>query len=222
MTTPERKGIRRLLTYSSWKGIIDRVLALILIVLTLPIMALIALLIRLDSTGSPIFCQERVGKDGLRFTLYKFRSMYINHDDSKYKEFIRKYVQENASSRLDENGEDAYELINDPRVTRLGVLLRKTNLDELPQLFNVLKGDMSFVGPRPDIPFAVEMYQAHHRKRFSTTPGLTGLWQISARKHLSFDDMALLDSEYIERQSLLLDTKILLMTIGTVIKGNGS
>jgi lipopolysaccharide/colanic/teichoic acid biosynthesis glycosyltransferase len=222
MTTPERKGIRRLLTYSGWKGIVDRVLALMLTVLTSPIMALIALGIRLDSAGSPIFRQERVGKDGRRFALYKFRSMYVDHDDSKYKEFIRKYVQENVSSRLDENGEDAYELINDPRVTRFGVLLRKTNLDELPQLFNVLKGDMSFVGPRPDTPFAVEMYQEHHRKRFSATPGLTGLWQVSARKHLSFEDMALLDSEYIERQSLLLDTKILLLTIGTILKGNGS
>ena len=114
-------------------------------------------MIRLDSPGSPIFRQERVGKNGHGFALCKFRSMHVDHDDTKYKERIRRYVLGNRSSRLDEAEKDVDELIHDPRITRAGRVLRKTNLDELPQLFNALKGDMSFVGPRPDIPFAVDM-----------------------------------------------------------------
>jgi lipopolysaccharide/colanic/teichoic acid biosynthesis glycosyltransferase len=197
-------------------------LALLAIVISSPLLALIAVGISLDSPGSPLFRQERVGKDGHKFILYKFRSMYINHDDGKYREFLRKYVSENISSRLDENGQDTYELINDPRVTRVGALLRKTNLDELPQLINVLKGEMSFVGPRPDIPFTVEMYKDNHWKRFSVTPGITGLWQVSRRKNTSFEDMVCLDLDYIERQSLLLDAKIVLLTVRTVLTGDGS
>ena len=110
----------------------------------------------------------------------------------------------------------------DPRVTRFGTLLRKTNLDELPQFFNILKGDMSLVGPRPDIPFAVAMYQDHHRKRFRVTPGITGLWQVNRRKKISFEEMIRLDTEYIKKQSLLLDIKILLLTVRTILNGEGS
>ena len=195
---------------------------MVAIVVLAPLLALIALGVRLDSPGSPLFRQERVGRDGRRFTMYKFRTMYVNHDDTNYKAFIRKYVLENASSRVDENGQDIYRLVDDPRVTRFGRLLRKTNLDELPQLFNVLKGEMSFVGPRPDIPFAVELYKEHHWKRFSVAPGITGLWQVSGRKKMSFEDMVRLDVDYINRQSLLLDAKILVLTVRTILSGDGS
>ncbi|HEY40933.1 MAG TPA: sugar transferase [Dehalococcoidia bacterium] len=221
-SSQNRKRISRLTTYQLWKGGIDRLLAFLVLMVLSPVMVLIAFGIRLDSPGSPLLRQERIGKDGRKFVLYKFRSMYINHDDTKYKLYLQDYIQRNASGQLSENGEDIYELIKDPRVTRFGGLLRKTNLDELPQFINILKGDMSLVGPRPDIPFAVSMYQDRHWKRFQATPGLTGLWQVTERKKVTFEEMVHLDLEYIKKQSLLLDIKIMLLTVRTILKGDGS
>jgi len=197
-------------------------LAALVIVLSSPLLALIAIGVRFDSPGGALFRQERVGKDGRNFIAYKFRTMFINNDDQDYKAYLRKYILENAPYQLDQHGQAVYKVVNDPRVTRFGTLLRKTNLDELPQLFNVLKGEMSFIGPRPDIPFAVDIYQAWHHKRLSVTPGITGLWQVNGRRNLPFDDMVRLDIEYIERQSPLLDVKILLRTMRTVLMGDGS
>ena len=208
---------RELSTYTWWKNIFDRFLALLAIVILSPLLALIAILVRVDSPGSPIFRQERVGKDGRRFTIYKFRTMYEDNDDSKYKAFLQKYVFEDITSRLDENGQDIYELVHDPRVTRFGSMLRKASLDELLQLVNVLKGEMAFVGPRPDIPFTVAMYQPHHRDRLRVRPGITGLWQVSGRRSLSFEETVRLDLDYINRQSLLLDAKILLLTVREIL-----
>jgi lipopolysaccharide/colanic/teichoic acid biosynthesis glycosyltransferase len=144
--------------------------------------------------------------------------MFQNNDDRKYKEFIRGYVRGNTSSQRDENKQDMHEIIH-ARVTHFGFLLRKFSLDELPQLINVLKGDMAFIGPRPDIPFAVDIYNDYHRGRLRVKPGMTGLWQVSGgRRSLSFDDMVQLDIDYIKRQSLLLDAKILLLTVREVLK----
>lgn len=212
---------RRLFTYSCWKNATDRLMALLGIIVSSPLLALIAVGIKLDSHESPIFAQERAGKNGRKFVAYKFRTMHANGDDSKYKTYLRKYILENAPYRVDNNGQSIYK-VDDSHVTRFGKLLRKTNLDELPQLFNVLKGEMSFVGPRPDIPFAVGMYKDWHHKRLGTTPGITGLWQVYGRKGLSFDDMVHLDIAYIKKQSPLLDVKILLSTIGTVLRMDGS
>ena len=217
-----KREVCHLTLYQWWKGIFDRLLALLSIVILSPLMMLIAIGVKTDSPGSPLFRQERAGKDGHLFTAYKFRTMRMDNDDSEYKTYLRKYILENAHYRLDQNGQGIYKVIDDPRVTRFGALLRKTNLDELPQLINVLKGEMSFVGPRPDIPFALEMYNSWHRKRLSTTPGITGLWQVYGRKSLPFDDMVRLDVDYIEKQSLLLDAKILLLTVRTVLMGDGS
>jgi lipopolysaccharide/colanic/teichoic acid biosynthesis glycosyltransferase len=205
------------LRYTWWKSIIERILALLAIVVLSPLLVLIALGIRIDSPGNPVFRQERIGRDGNSFTIYKFRTMYTNNDDSKYKEFLQKYVKENADSRLDEKGQDTYELVHDPRVTRLGYLLRKTSLDEVPQLFNVAKGDMALIGPRPDIPFTAAMYNDEHRQRLLVKPGITGLWQVSGRRSLTFDDMVRLDCEYIDRQSPFLDAKIVLLTVREVL-----
>ena len=199
--------------YTWWKNIFDRFVALLLLIILSPLQAIIAIVISINSPGSPIFRQERVGKDRRRFQIYKFRTMYQNNDDSKYKALVRQYVLEGITSNLDEN----YNQVNNPRVTKVGAVLRKTNLDELPQLFNIIKGDMVFVGPRPDIPFAVEMYQERHMKRFVVKPGLTGLWQVSGRRNFSFEDMVRLDINYIEKQSLLLDAKIVLLTLRTVL-----
>jgi lipopolysaccharide/colanic/teichoic acid biosynthesis glycosyltransferase len=212
----------RMATYLWWKSVLDRLFALLLLIILSPIMALIALAIRIDSPGNPIFCQERAGKDRRLFTFYKFRSMYQNHDDSKYQAYWKKYIQENSSALFDENGKDVYELINDPRITRFGSLMRRLNLDELPQLINVLKGDMSFVGPRPDMDFALEYYQEHHLKRFQVKPGITGPWQVfENRRRIGFEDMVTLDLDYINRQSLLLDAKIILLTLRELLSFGG-
>ena len=216
------EGTRRRLGYQYFKGIADRFLAALLTIVLSPLLAFIAVATRLDSPGGALFRQERVGKDGRRFTAYKFRTMLVDNSDREYKTYLRKYILENAPYQVDQNGQAVYKVIGDPRVTKFGAILRKSNLDELPQLFNILKGDMSFVGPRPDIPFAVEMYQDWQRKRLSVTPGITGLWQVYGRKGLCFEDMVRLDLDYINRQSALLDARILLLTIRTVLSGDGS
>lgn len=217
-----KRGAGHLLPYSLWKSVFDRVMSLVMVVALSPVLALVAIAVRLDSPGSPIFAQERVGKDGRRFIAYKFRTMHINNDDGKYKAYLEKYVLENAPYQVDENGQGIYKVVNDPRITRLGTWLRKTNLDDLPQVFNVLKGEMSFIGPRPDVPFAVRMYQDWQRERLNVLPGMTGLWQVSHRTKLAFDDMVRLDIDYIKQQSMFLDTKILLLTVKTVLIGDGS
>jgi lipopolysaccharide/colanic/teichoic acid biosynthesis glycosyltransferase len=175
----------------------------------------------MDSPGSPIFVQERVGKNGRHFKFYKFRCMPADNDDSEYKSYIYKYLLGNVPYRVDENGQGIYK-VDGAQVTRFGALLRKTNLDELPQLFNVLKGEMSFIGPRPDVPFAVRMYKDWHRGRLRVKPGITGLWQVCGRKNLSFEDMVRLDIDYVNRQSPLLDAKIALLTVRTILSRDGS
>jgi len=208
--------------YKFWKDIFDRFLAFCFLIISLPAMAAIALSIKLDSKGKVIFRREQVGLNGRRFIAYKFRTMIANNDDKQYREYIAKYVQENMPYTTDEDGQPVYKLMNDARITGFGAFLRKTNLDELPQFFNILKGDMSLVGPRPDIPYAVQMYQDWHRQRLLVKPGLTGLWQTSRRKSLSFEEMVRLDIDYIHKQSLLLDSKILLKTVGVVLNRDGS
>jgi len=215
-------GVRCLSTYQLWKSVFDRLLAVVLLVILSPLLVAIAIGIRLDSPGSAIFRREQVGENGRIFSAYKFRTMHKNNDDHEYKAYITKYILENAHYTKDQNGQGVYKVVDDPRVTRIGALLRKTNLDELPQLFNVLKGEMSCIGPRPDIPFAVAMYKDWHRKRLDIKPGITGLWQVCGRKNLPFEGMVRLDIDYIKRQSLFLDAKILLLTVGIILKMDGS
>ena len=214
----EKPGLFR---YSFWKNTFDRILALVVLIITSPFMLLIGITIRLDSKGRAIFAQKRIGKDGTLFTAYKFRTMECNNDESKYKDYICKYVTENAPYRVNENGQKIFK-VDDSHVTRVGALLRKTNLDELPQFINILKGEMSLIGPRPDVPFAVEMYNARHRKRLGVKPGITGLWQVCGRKGRSFEDMVKLDLFYIKKQSITLDIQILFSTIKVVLNMDGS
>ena len=197
------------------KGIIDRLLALAGIVVLSPLFALIALCLLIDSPGGAIFKQERIGKGGKKFTMYKFRSMRGTTDNDEYRQLMRTLI-------ADDKPHMVCKLSFQPRVTRIGSLLRKTNLDELPQLFNVLKGELRLVGPRPDIPYAVEFYEDWMRKRLLITPGMTGLWQVSGGNQLPFSEMVRLDIEYIERKSILLDAKILWKTAGLVIRRDGN
>jgi lipopolysaccharide/colanic/teichoic acid biosynthesis glycosyltransferase len=218
----DKPKVNSFFTYQVWKRIIDHVLAAVLLVVLSPLLAIITLIITFDSSGSVIFRREQVGENGKKFMMYKFRTMQSNNNDYKYKAYLIRYILEDAPYAIDQNGQEVYKVIDDSRVTRFGVILRKTNLDELPQIFNILKGEMSFIGPRPDIPFAVNMYNDWHLQRLEVKPGITGLWQVAQRKGLSFEDMVRLDIDYINKQSLLLDIKISLLTISVILKMDGS
>lgn len=189
-----------------------------------PLFAVIAVLIKLNSRGPVLFKQTRVGQYGAHFTFLKFRSMSAASDSRVHKDYIRCYIQnQQASKQPTTRGDGAYKLTHDPRVTRVGRILRVTSLDELPQLFNVLRGDMSLVGPRPPIPYELELYDFWHMRRLlEARPGITGLWQVMGRSSMTFDDMVRLDLRYARTWSLWLDFKILLRTPAVVVSGNGA
>ena len=197
----------------------DLIIASLALLILAPLWLLIALLIKLDSRGAVFYKQERVGMDGRVFLFYKFRTMHAGVDDTEHREFQRKYIKGQPDSNQGDGKRPAYKLRADRRVTRLGHVLRRTSLDELPQLFNVLRGDMSIVGPRPPIPYEVESYELWHRKRLDMKPGITGLWQVSGRNRLAFDEMVRMDLYYIENWSLLLDFKIILQTLPVMWRG---
>jgi lipopolysaccharide/colanic/teichoic acid biosynthesis glycosyltransferase/GGDEF domain-containing protein len=186
-----------------------------------PLFLLIALAIKLTSKGPVLFRQERVGQYGAPFTFLKFRSMYVNNDDGKHKEYVRQLIAGMAETQPSNgNGKSVYKLTDDCRITPVGALLRKSSLDELPQFFNVLTGKMSLVGPRPAIPYEVAAYDLWHRRRLlETKPGITGLWQVSGRNLIKFDDMVRLDLMYARTWSPWLDAKILLRTPLAVLDG---
>ena len=194
------------------------------LVLCCPLFVLIALAIKLTSKGPILFKQERVGRYGLRFTFLKFRSMECDNDARIHREYVKRFISGAAgSARVSYTQNVVYKIQDDPRVTGVGKFLRKTSLDELPQFINVLKGDMSLVGPRPAIPYELEGYQVWHRRRvLESKPGITGLWQVSGRSRLKFDDMVRLDLRYAKTWSLWLDIKILLRTPRAVLFGAGA
>jgi exopolysaccharide biosynthesis polyprenyl glycosylphosphotransferase len=198
----------------------DIIIASVAITLLSPLWIIIALVIKLDSRGAIFYKQERVGMDGRIFLFYKFRTMRAGTDDAAHREYQQKYIAGRVEAMLVEGERPAYKLVSDARITRVGRLLRRLSLDELPQLFNVLRGDMSIVGPRPPIPYEVEAYQLWHRKRLDMKPGVTGLWQVSGRNRLTFDEMVRLDLFYIENWSLLLDLKIILRTLPVMLRGD--
>ena len=193
------------------KRTIDLAFAGLILAVAAPLMGLLALMIKLESPGPVLFRQERVGKNKERFTLYKFRSMVEGAEQ-----------QQEALKTLNEADGPLFKIKADPRMTNMGKWLRRFSLDELPQLYNVMRGEMSLIGPRPPVPAEVEQYQEWHKRRLEVAPGLTGLWQVKGRSELTFDEMALLDIYYVENWSLGLDTKILLQTIPRVILGNGA
>ncbi len=218
--------VQNLGLYATWPQILKRAMdiaaSFTALMLLSPIMILFAILIKLDSPGPIFFVQERVGLNGRIFRMFKFRSMRSDADSKanveKHKAYVQQLIQGDKEHEVDEDGNPIYKITNDPRITKLGHFIRKTSIDELPQLFNALRGDMSLVGPRPPIQYEVDEYKDWHNKRLLIRPGITGLWQVSGRNRLSFDEMVKLDIMYIEQWSLWFDIKILLKTIPVILK----
>ncbi len=210
-------------TYRLIKRSIDVVGSLLALVLLSPLFAVIAVAVKLTSKGPILFKQDRVGQYGERFSFLKFRSMYFQNDARIHRDYVRRLISGNAATKGEDKSGTVYKLKNDPRITPVGRFLRKTSLDELPQFFNVLRGEMSLVGPRPPIPYEVEVYEIWHRRRFlEAKPGITGLWQVEGRSRTKFDEMVRLDLRYVKTWSPWLDIKILLRTPAAVFKGTGA
>jgi lipopolysaccharide/colanic/teichoic acid biosynthesis glycosyltransferase len=216
--------------YDTLKRWLDYTLSLTLLIVLAPILLVIGLLIKIDSPGPMIFTQERVGArrrlhnnrihwEITTFPFYKFRTMYHGADQSLHEEQVKRFVQ--GQILLSENG-GSFKIHNDPRITPLGRLLRKTSLDELPQLLNVLRGEMSLVGPRPVPTYEVAGYQPHHRERLAVWPGITGIWQVKGRGRVTFEEMITMDIEYVRQRSLWLDLTLMAKTLVVAIKGLGA
>jgi lipopolysaccharide/colanic/teichoic acid biosynthesis glycosyltransferase len=213
MVTAARSGTRAVL-----KRLIDVGGAGLLLLLTAPLWLFVALAIKASSRGPVLFRQERVGLDQGRFVCYKFRSMRADSDPDRHRRYIARLMASDTSRASVEG----YKLHGDARITPVGRVLRKFSLDELPQLLNVLRGEMSLVGPRPAIPYELEHYTPGMLRRFQVRPGITGLWQVSGRSALGYKEMVAKDLEYVDRWSLGLDLRILLRTPAAVLRTKGT
>jgi exopolysaccharide biosynthesis polyprenyl glycosylphosphotransferase len=207
------------------KRAFDVIVASVLLLLTGPVMALAALLIRLTDGSPVLFRQTRIGRHGKPFELLKLRTMHRDCSDNPHRDYVRQWIRNGAaaatSTRNDDAGGTLYKLAQDNRITPIGRILRRFSLDELPQLFNVWRGEMSLIGPRPALPYEIDHYTDDQRRRLEAVPGITGLWQVSGRNRLSFAEMVRLDLEYLEDWSLTGDLKILLRTVPTLLRGSG-
>ncbi len=204
------------------KRLMDILIAVGLLAVTSPLFLIVALLIKRSGPGPVFFVQERLGRDGQPFLFYKFRTMEHNSDDAIHRQFAAMFINGDEEGCRKSNGDrKIFKMSQDPRVTQIGAWLRRTSLDELPQIFNVLRGDMSLVGPRPPIVYEIEHYQPWHMERLKVTPGLTGLWQVSGRSSVPFEEMVRLDVHYINHWSLWMDLRILLKTVPVVLQGTG-
>ncbi|MBN1884635.1 MAG: sugar transferase [Candidatus Krumholzibacteriota bacterium] len=217
LSVRERSALERFV-----KRMLDFVASAVLLVVGFPFFLAIALLIRLTSSGPVFFRQKRIGEHGEEFTLFKFRTMRTDCDDASHREFARDFILGRMDdSPLDGSETSVYKITNDPRVTAIGSFLRKTSLDELPQFINILRGEMSIVGPRPPLAYEYDCYEDWHKLRLAVRPGLTGLWQVSGRSTVPFHEMVMLDLYYIENWTLLLDLKIMLRTVPVMLTGAG-
>ncbi|MGD0361571.1 MAG: sugar transferase [Bryobacteraceae bacterium] len=205
------------------KRLMDVVGSSVALAFCLPLFAGISIAIKLTSKGPVFFCQKRLGQSGRKFTFLKFRSMYVNNDATIHRDYVKRFIANANGCGQTREGQSTYKLTADPRVTPVGSFLRKTSLDELPQFLNVLKGEMSLVGPRPPLPYEVECYKVWHRARLlSAKPGITGLWQVGGRSRVKFDEMVRMDLKYATSWSIWLDIKILLQTPRAIVSGNGA
>ena len=204
------------------KRMLDIVGSLALLLFLSPLLLVIAALVKLTSRGSVFFRQVRVGAFGKPFTMLKFRTMHVGADHDLHRQFVTQFINAGGAPSPSD-GSGLFKIVNDPRVTFIGPILRRTSLDELPQFWNVLRGDMSLVGPRPPLSYEVEQYKRWHYRRIrEAKPGITGLWQVTGRSRTSFDDMVRLDLRYVQNQSAWTDIKILLATPRAVISGKGA
>lgn len=206
--------------YALVKRILDVVMTLLLLPLIGLIFLVFAVLIRLDSKGPIFFKQRRVGWNGVEFEVYKFRSMHVHCDESVHREAFLQYKNGEPLS-TSESTATQFKLVDDPRVTRVGRFIRKTSIDEVPQFINVLRGEMSLVGPRPPIPYEVEYYTERDQLRLLGKPGLTGFWQVYGRSRVTFAEMVEMDIAYLQRQSILEDLKLMILTVPVLLLGRG-
>ena len=204
--------------YARAKRFLDITFTLLILPLILLAGAVVAVLIWLDSPGPTFYRQKRVGQNGVEFEMLKFRSMYVDNDDSTHRETIKQYINGEA---LNGDGEMPYKMGDDLRVTRVGRIIRKISFDELPQFWNVLWSQMSLVGPRPPVPYEVELYTQHDWLRLAGKSGLTGVWQVYGRSKASFQEMIEMDITYLQRQSLWLDIKLIVLTVPVMLLGRG-
>jgi lipopolysaccharide/colanic/teichoic acid biosynthesis glycosyltransferase len=199
---------------------LETILIIGLLLFFAPLMLAIALGIRLYSPGPILYRQQRIGKGGKPFSMLKFRSMRLENNPDLHREYVQRLIRENVDPR--ELGNGSLKLKSDPRITGLGKILRKLSLDELPQLFNVLRGEMALVGPRPPLPYEYEVYAEWHKERLGVLPGITGLWQVKYHNTCCFDEMVRIDLEYIRTMSLLGDLKLMVLTPIEMIRGKGA
>lgn len=202
--------------YRVTKRMFDLMFALLFLAIFSPLLLICAVLVRFSSPGPILFRQRRVGLSGQEFNFLKFRSMYADADHTPHRDYVTTVIEGNAAQHV-AGSRPIYKLTGDPRVTRIGRWLRRLSLDELPQLWNVLVGDMSLVGPRPPIPYELDHYLPRHLQRLAAKPGITGLWQVSGRSGTTFEDMVRLDLQYIARASIWLDVVILFKTVPAVL-----
>lgn len=206
--------------YLFYKRILDVIIALVLIALFGPLMLLIIVGIRISSPGPIFYRQTRIGKKGKPFSMLKFRSMQVVNNPDLHREYMQNLIRENIHP--DALGKSSLKMLGDPRITGVGKYMRKFSLDELPQFFNVLRGEMSIVGPRPPLPYEYEVYEEWHKGRLDVLPGITGYWQVLAHNTVEFDEMVRIDLEYIRSMNLWLDIKIIFLTPIEMVKGKGS
>jgi len=206
--------------YLYTKRLLDILFTLLILLPLSIVVVLVAIFIRLDSKGPIFFRQQRVGRNGVPFKMLKFRSMYTNTDDATHRQAIARYLND-QKVQSSGAGTLSYKQAHDPRITRVGRLIRKTSIDELPQFVNVLRGEMTLVGPRPPLPYEVELYRPHDMLRLSGKPGLTGTWQIYGRSRVPFHSMVEMDIEYLQHPSLRKDLKLIALTVPVMIQGRG-
>jgi lipopolysaccharide/colanic/teichoic acid biosynthesis glycosyltransferase len=205
------------------KRVIDAVGSIVALIVLSPLFAVVALIVKVTSRGPVLFRQQRIGQFGVPFEFLKFRSMYVANDAKIHEEYVRNFIAGKGQTSNKDGHEAVYKITNDPRITPIGRLMRRTSLDELPQFWNVLKGQMSLVGPRPSVSYETEGYNVWHRRRlFEAKPGITGLWQVHGRSRTTFDEMVRLDLRYSRNWSPLVDLKILLKTPRAVLSGDGA
>jgi lipopolysaccharide/colanic/teichoic acid biosynthesis glycosyltransferase len=205
--------------YRRLKRGVDLIMLCFLLPVLFLLMLLIAIAVKLHSPGPIFYRQKRIGKGGIPFDMLKFRSMRVGSDNHVHRKYVQRLIQENI--RPEDIGSRSLKLKNDPRITRVGKIIRDLGLDELPQFINVVRGEMSLVGPRPPMPYEYELYNDWHKQRLQVTPGITGLWQVIAHNQVSFEEMVSIDLTYVESMSLWLDLKIIFLTPLEMLRGKG-